>query len=300
VDIGANVPDCFKVGDASMGQLEIELTDPSKELSALAEAIVRAPGGQNVVQGLSKCIGISPDDPEFLDVLAALQHRIRDVELLARSASDPDFDEKMKNQVLSAVQHFAEIVHPKNANAGWDQLRSSMLSTNTITTLTFFSQTARRYKPLRVIPTKDRDEALKKLSETIEEVENDKVLKDWMKVILVDGLKRIHLVLRRLEFFGHDAAITELLLAHQKLVVIGGAVKSEKLVSHSFRTAVFAFSVVGNLLVLPDNIVTAVDHYKSWTYTWSNELLKIIIDTSELSEQRLLPPPTITGEDSPG
>jgi hypothetical protein len=284
-----------------MVQMEIELTDPSKELSALGELVGRVAGGQSVIQGLSKCIGISLDDPEFLDVLAAIQRRIRDVEHLAKTADDSDFDEKMKSQVLSAVRNFAEFVHPKNANVNWDQLRSSMLSPNTITTLTFFSQTARRYRPLRVVPAEAREEVLTKLAETIQEVNKDKNLEEWMKNTLVEGLERIDLVLRHLQFFGHDVAITELLLAHHRFSIIGRAIETCKSNSPSFRGALLGISLAANLFVLPHDVIEALDEYKSWAPTWSNEVLKTITESSVFFlERRLLPPPAEMANEPPG
>lgn len=148
-----------------MKPVEIELTDPSKELATLGELFTgTVGGGHSAIDCISKSIGISLDDPEFLDVLAAVQRRIRDVESLAKIADDSDFDQEMRNEVLTAVRSFAQLVHPKNAHTSWDQIRSSNLPAKNITALKFFSQTARRYRPLRVVPAKAQKEALKKLT----------------------------------------------------------------------------------------------------------------------------------------
>lgn len=120
---------------------------------------------------------------------------------------------------------------------------------------------------------------------------NDDGLQDWMKTILVAGLERVALVLKHLRFFGHDAAITELLLAHQKLSVIGDADEATQSNSNGFQQALVALSVVGSLFVLPDERLTALNHYKSWTYTWSSKMLHAITDSRIPAKQRLLPAP---------
>jgi hypothetical protein len=203
-----------------MSTIEIELTDPSKELAALADIITRASGGSNAIDGLAKCINVSLDDPEFLDILAAIQRRIRDVEELVKMANDVDFDQEMRNDVLSAVRSFSQLVHPKNAHTGWDQIRSSHLTAKNITALRFFSQTARRYRPLRVVPAKAREETLEKIVSVIAETGSDQSLEEWRRTILISGLQRTQLVLKHLPFFGHEAAIGELLAVHQKLSLI--------------------------------------------------------------------------------
>jgi hypothetical protein len=274
-----------------MSTIEIELTDPSKELAALADIITKANGGGNVVDGLSKCVNIPVDDPDLLDVLAAVQRRIRDVEDLAKTVKDTDFDQEMRNDVLSAVRSFSQLVHPKNANAGWDQVRSDRLAAKNITALRFFSQTARRYCPLRVVPPKARDEVLERLADIIIEIEGEENLEDWRKTILVNGLKRVQLVLKHLPFFGHEAAITELWVVHQKVSLVVNGVAGLKKKSGGLERVLVVLGLAGSLFVLPADAADALNHYKTWMMNWSNAVLQIITDAGGPFEIRLLPAP---------
>jgi hypothetical protein len=274
-----------------MSAIEIELTDPSKELTTLGDIFTKASGGNNTIEGLARCINISVDDPEFLEILAAIQRRIRDVEELAKVAGDADFDQEMRNDVLAAIRSFSQIVHPKNAHIGWDQIRSSHLTAKNITALRFFSQTARRYRPLRVVPLKTREEILGKISDAIAEIENDTNLEHWRKTILVGGLRRIQLVIKHLPFFGHDAAIAELWNVHQKLSLVINDIEATGRKSSTLKHALLALSLVGSLFVLPADAASALNHYKAWMVTWSNEVLRIVTDTNRATETKLLPPP---------
>jgi hypothetical protein len=56
---------------------EIEMTDPAKELAALAELFSGMTGvGGNTITAISNLVGIGLSDPELLEVLAALQRRV--------------------------------------------------------------------------------------------------------------------------------------------------------------------------------------------------------------------------------
>ncbi len=267
-----------------MASVTMELTDPAKELTALSQLILNSTGGHSTLDGLSKCIGISVDDPEFLEVLAAIQRRLRDVELLASAIDEPDFDQELKNEVISAVHSFGQMFHPKHANGGWDQARTNYLPAKNVQALRFLSQTARRYRPLRVVAIKARDEVLTKISDIMNEVRNDHDLQEWMKTILVSGLERVSLILRHLHFFGHEIAITELFLAHQRLSAIHRGLEAEG--SNSFWKTLAILSAAANLFVLPADTVTALDHYEMWI----SPLLQVITETPP--KQRLLPSPT--------
>jgi hypothetical protein len=270
-----------------MESLAIELTDPAKELTALSQLILDARAANNTLEGLSLCIGIPSDDPEFLEVVATIQRRVTDAEALTISIEDADFDQELKSEVLSALRSLRQIFNPKIANGPWEQARNTHLPQKNVQAIRFFSQTARRYRPLRVISSSARDEVLKGITEIIAEVRSDRDLQAWMKPLLVSSLERTHLVLRHLQFLGHDFAITELFLAHQKLSVVREEVESTKTNPASFWKALAILSVAGNLFVLPDQSLAAFDHYK----TWVAPLLRVVTQQQIPLTQRLLPSP---------
>jgi hypothetical protein len=128
---------------------------------------------------------------------------------------------------------------------------------------------------------------MKGITEIIEEILGDRDLQDWMKPLLVSSLERTNLVLRHLRFFGHDFAISELFLAHQKLSVVREEIEATKTNPASFWKAMTILSLVGNLFVLPEQSIVAFDHYKSWTAP----LLRVVTQQQIPSTQRLLPSP---------
>lgn len=277
-----------------METVAIEITDPAKELTTLCEFLQGTSGGTNTLDALSKCIGISPEVPELLEVLAALQQRVKELTLLVNEISDSVLDKELKSEVLSSAGNFAQVFHPRNLQTPWDQIRRNFLPERNVQALRFFSQTARRYRPLRVVPAKARDEALVEIAKIILEVRADRDLEEWMRPILIEGLNRIQLVLRHFPFFGHEQTIIELFLAHQKFLVVRDALENANSKSASFWKALATFGILGNLFILPNEAVTAFDRYKTWTAPF----LRQITDSQLPLNQRLLPPPTAVLRDT--
>jgi hypothetical protein len=282
-----------------MNSAKIELTDPAKELAALGQLFLGSPSANTAIAGLSSCIGISLDNPEFLDVLAAVQRRVREVEVLAATVDDDDFDQELKNEVLSATKSFTQLLHPQNAHAQWDPIRSAHLPAKNITALRFFSQTARRHRPLRVVSEDERNKALDKVRGVMKEIRSDNQLDDWMKIVLISGLERVHLILRHLRFFGHELAIMDLFVAHQKVSVVAQTAETQNSKSTSVWQALAVLSIVGNLFILPDQALTAFDRYRGWARIWSNQVLEIIATPQIPPDQRLLPSPAAITEKTP-
>jgi hypothetical protein len=197
----------------------------------------------------------------------------------------------LRTKVLNASRNFSQPLHPNNAFSLWDQSRSKLLTRENLTALRFFSQTARRYRTLRVIPPNSRDDALKEIAEVIEAVRCDNDLDQWMRALLLVGLQRVQLIIRHVFVFGHDAAITELFLLHQKLIVFAQTGKEKPSMASSFWKTLTVLSLVGNLFVLPDQGVAALDRYKMWTSVLANEVLAVITAPQAPPDQRLLPPP---------
>lgn len=228
---------------------------------------------------------------EFLEVLSAVHRRIREVDTLARTIKEPDFDPDLRQMVQSSTGSLAQLLHPQNGSQQWDQLRQTCLAQQHITALGFFSQTARQYRPLRIVPHELRNEAIKKISEVIQEARSDDSLNEWMRVPLVEGLERVSLILQFFEFFGHDAAISELFLAHQKFAVFATSAPERPKQALSLWNALTVLSLVANLFLLPDQTATALDRYKGWYSSITNIVLTEVAEPRTPPEQRLLPPP---------
>ena len=104
------------------------------------------------------------------------------------------------------------------------------------------------------------------------------------RTILLSGLDSIATVLRHLPFFGHDAAITKLLLIHAQFSNLERR-ETGKSKRTSIMTALQALSVAANLFLLPSQAATALDDYRNWT----NVILMQIASEGAL---RQLPPPS--------
>lgn len=272
--------------------VNVELTDPAKELRILAEKIVGAKGGGTTVNGLAALFNVSAGNLEFLELLAAVYRRILDVDALVHAISDTDFDQDHRRMVSAATKGFAALLHPQHGGQPWDNQRKSLLPAQHITALGFFSQTARRYRPLRVIPIETRSEALTRLQDAITSIKSDPDLQEWVRLTLIQGLDRISLVLRHFDFFGHDAAIAELFQIHHRIsVVVQKGVEPAKRDKSSALKAVATLSLIANLFMLPDQALTALERYQGWYTTVSAAILASVAEGPADHQQRLLPPP---------
>src|SRR5262245_40940675 len=63
--------------------IAVEMTDPAKELRLLGLHFLGTEVDGNVITGLSTAIGLDQDSPDFLEVLAIVQRRVREVGSLA-------------------------------------------------------------------------------------------------------------------------------------------------------------------------------------------------------------------------
>jgi len=275
-----------------MSSTEIEITDPARELSTLGRHFLDSKGGGSTTEGLSRSLGIGVDDPEFLEVLAAIQRRVRDLEKLASTVAEADLAPELKRDVVAAARAFTNLLHPKHASSPWEQTRSKFLPEKNVTALKFFSQTARRYRPLRKVPDEKQKEVLSKIIEAIESVLSDDELEDWIKPPLLDGLEHIRLVLKHLQFFGHEAAIADLFLVHQRFSAAAEMMAEAKPATQSGNIwkALNVLGVAGSIFVLPHEGANALSTYIDWT----GNFLKVITSPHIPPDQRLLPPPVAT------
>jgi hypothetical protein len=270
----------------------IELTDPARELANLGQFFLDSANKGDTTDGLTRCFALPADDPHFLEILAAVQHRVRNVESLANAPGESDFDPELRSQVVTATRSFGQLLHPKNAPTPWHQSRATFLPDKHITAIRFFSATARRFRPLRVISEADREEALDRIKEITERLRVDLSLENWMRAALVDGLERLFLVLKHLQFFGHESAVVELLLMHEKISVVEEAVgEAKKKDSVTLRDALLVITLAANLFTLPDQVASAFGRYGGWATTWSNQVIHLIATKHVPAEQRFLPAP---------
>lgn len=203
---------------------------------------------------------------------------------------DKELDETLRSEVRAVTSAFANLFRPEFLVNRWEDTCARMLTDANLKTLLWFGQTARRHRPLRLINDEERAEIASKLQDAIAELEADAQL-DWMKAPLIEGIKKLLIAIEYLRFFGHDYAIEQLLNLNLLVGALQQTQEAQSKTGLSFEQSslwrcVAAFSVVANLLILPDQAATAISRYQSW-------VASMVASTPKLPhEQRLLAPPS--------
>jgi hypothetical protein len=275
---------------SSMTKTEIELTDPSRELGQLAEYLRNFPAAANSEHthvALARAIGTNNDTADYLDVTAEAAARIQRLLEFAREIKDPDIDQELRQDVISAATAFGHLFAPSHSTMLWNDMKQRFIQDSHVRILKWFGPTAKRYRPLRVIKPEEVRTTLGKLTEIIKEIESGEP--HWSNAPLINGLQRLQRILKHLNFLGHEAAIDQILLFSQRATAIQEAIERERTTPEQRPTSIFkvlnAIAVVGALFCLPAQAVDAVDRYGDWGLRHAIELLESHF------EQRLLPAP---------
>uniref|UniRef100_Q07VM2 Uncharacterized protein n=1 Tax=Rhodopseudomonas palustris (strain BisA53) TaxID=316055 RepID=Q07VM2_RHOP5 len=275
-----------------MTKRAVELTDPARELASLASSLIHVGITKQlrVLPALAKGIGVDDNAPELLDLLACVGRRLRSLEGLANSLGEDELDKDQRQELVQAIGSFGQLVHPRNASQDWDHLRHQLLPDKSVTAFRWFSSNAKKFRPLRVIADSDREEALQRLEEVLKEVRTDPNISDWMQAPLVEGLEQAALALKYLHCFGHEAAIAELLLLHQRVEHFIQRNETDAQSGRSSPTITSVLNAVclaANIFILPHEVAGALERYGSWTQS----AVRAIASSKGDYPQRLLPPP---------
>lgn len=267
-------------------------TDPARELTELARNFASNPSKNPTTVTLAKILGVDVASPIFLEILAAIQRRIADLERLVDDADDPYLDAEHRAQVKSATGAFRNFLHPNRGHQAWADGVARFLTAEHIQALRFFGSTARRYRPLRSIPDQERDHAVDRVYNAIAAVKADKELEAWAQLGLVSSLERLAVTLKYLKFFGHEAVIAELLLAHGKISVV----ERQTSRTASIYAALTAINLACSLFVAPDRVLAAFDRYKAWP----SSVVEYVIQNTPKDTKLLSPPPAARRPEEPG
>lgn len=272
---------------------EIQLTDPSRELWQLAQRLREHNYGNNdeskqASEAIAAVIGVDRDDLEFLDIIAAIGLRVERLIEFAQQVKDSEVDDELRNDLVSAARTFGSVFLPHNMHVNWRQAKLRFVQEGHLSTLRWFSQTARRHRPLRVISREDLENAQRNVSNLIAEIAAEEDA-HWSHAPLADGLRRLQRVLAYLPFFGHEEAIEQIVILAQRASAIQEEVKEQTSAQDGSWAALRVLglvALVGTLFCLPDQVATAITRYRGWGL---DQAVKLVL---RYEKPRLLPAPT--------
>lgn len=271
--------------------LEPQLTDQAAELVELGDYIRSIPdNGSATFTVIAGELKLDPNSFEFLDAMAAIGARFAAFSRFINTVDDPFVTPRVRTNTLGAVQLFSRLWRPDVFNSQWTGVKQKYLNDNVLFIIEGFSRTAREHKPLRKLTENDRETLLKNLSSLISDIDNDETIPVWAKQPLSDGLSRLQTIVSSLIFFGHDAAIDQIILMHARSSSLQEAlIKGEPDKYPQGHTKIFrileVIALAGQLFCLPAESHVAIDTYRTWL------LGPVIHNAEQIHKQKLLPPP---------
>ncbi|HEY3798369.1 MAG TPA: hypothetical protein VGL58_08445 [Caulobacteraceae bacterium] len=194
-----------------------ETTDAARELAALIDRMraFDASGGQPGHTApnwdvMSRGLGLAAGSPDFIEALSAVRGRIERLREFASGLSDPTVGRDVTQHVLEAIDRFAGVLNPQFMNTEWNHTIKHYLTAGDATTLRMYSPIVVRYRPLRSLTDAERSDALNQISEALADLNEADDLDHWERQALSHGYRRLQLVLRYFEFFGHEGISQEL------------------------------------------------------------------------------------------
>lgn len=273
-----------------MTKTEIHLTDPSRELAILAEHLRKLPGlneSEHAYVAIARAMEVHPDSADYLEAAAEVLLRLKALAEFARQVTDPDIDDELRQDVVSATTHLAHLFTPSYCFMSWKEAKQRFIQESHLRILKWFGPTARRYKPLRMIQAEDAERVQNTIVDLIKEIQDKEP--HWSNAPLINGLQRLQRTLKYLIFFGHEAVIDQIILFSHRVIAIKEETREEGTDGERYLPSILkvlnVIALIGALLCLPDQIVSSVSRYHQWSL---NQIIQLLESHSEL---RLLPAP---------
>lgn len=271
---------------------QISITDPSSELAVLAKLFpVKHKKPATVVEVLAETIDVKADSPELLDLLSAVGRRLQSLRAFAQDLSAEEVPDSLRRQIIEATNSFSRLLGPSVSHTQWEEARLTYLPERHIAALEWFGQTAKKYRPLRVVSESERISMYERITQAESQIQSDGNLQNWERMFLVEGLSRLRFTLRHFSYFGVESAIAELLLVEHQARNLRNQIEADTLNERSVSSVLQVLNVIalmGALYILPNEVLGASKEYIGW---FNKPLIAISKESPERDRQRLLGPP---------
>lgn len=282
-----------------MNSPNFNVTDPASEIATLfIEFSKIQPSTESTQSILSDFFEYDPSTPEWYELIGAIATRIRILRNFIQTTQDRFVKDKMRSQTLKSLDHMAKIVSPNCMNQRWDHTVRDLFTDDHIGRLEAFAPTAEKYHPLRLLSEEERQQALNSLANLSSSLNEEIGIPTWAFIPILEGIETLERILKNLQFFGHRAAIDEIISLSAKIDGIANTEITEEHTGNIFATlksTLEVISLVGGLLILPIGIYQGYHVYKEAilqnVLDSHDEKLKLI---NKKAGQKALPAPETT------
>lgn len=265
------------------------IIDPAWEISELITRFSKLPASTEptwtIIQNVT---GVSGAD--FYDLLSIVAQRLIRLKQFVSTLNDDEFDEIKRKRATQAVEHFEGMFSSASLSQRWNDTKQNHVNLDDALQFSWLSLVAKRYRPLRRLTDDERKELTKKLDEAISEFGASTDIPLWAREPLADGLRRLRLVTTKMEFFGYEAAIDELLSVYHRASEVEDHLKATNSAttnrSLSISAVLNAIALAVTLFSAVDVTTTAFEHYRGWQLEQIKSSPRL-----EKCQTRLLPAP---------
>ncbi|RUX49475.1 hypothetical protein EOA33_12420 [Mesorhizobium sp. M4A.F.Ca.ET.050.02.1.1] len=233
----------------------MEITDPSTELHRLCEKLKANDARDETRKALARQFGVTVDSPEFFAILAAISARIARLRsLVASMTATPEIFRQRFDQACVRVSSF---ISSANLHNSWRGVRDSAFEPVSLNSLLMAGHTIQGVAPLRVPTEAQRAEFLQKIDEAINAIDDRQ---DVIMAVFVTSFVALRFMIEKLEFYGVDGVLEQLLNTH---AILSSVEYSDKKKGKN-RTFAKAWAVLASIyvaLTIPDAGLTAVQNY---------------------------------------
>jgi hypothetical protein len=189
------------VGKASV-QSDFDLvTDPAEELELALRRVIKVPDSNELTyQVFQNTLFPDASTVEYLDLIAILRRRLENLRTFLEGLTEPELNRRnRRDDIAAAIGKFAYLLEPKAQASLWAKARQVGPVSENATVLGWFSTVVSRHKRLRKLSDEERLELILKFEDVQKNIQNQG-LPAWALEPLHDGLRRLLLALKHLEF----------------------------------------------------------------------------------------------------
>lgn len=239
-----------------------ELTDPAYEIAQLGQWLHAIPEvAKPTYQVLSDRLGVEAGGTDYLEILTAARTRLERVRKLAASFSSPAFPKQRQDDVETATHNLAGIFHPARQHLHWTTVRKEGVRVDDGLALAMFSPFARQLRPLRLIAVTESAAVNQKVQDAIAELDALHSAPQWAREQLILSLRRLKLTLEHLPFFGHEAAIDDIITLSAKAAT---AAKFSTSWGGALTCIAGVIGAAAALFILPADIINSAKTYQDF------------------------------------
>lgn len=248
------------------------VTDAANEFALLTEFLRDAPANSSTAGHimLGNLIKSSNRTSPALYAASIINKRGDNLTSFVRDLDDDFLTEELKQTCYNAVESVLRVIAPERLGAYWNQSVASYIKNEHLVTLQFMSRIIRRHRALPVVSQIDLEKIRFALDNALAEILSASDLPTWAKHPLIDGIDQLKFKIDNFILFGHDEAVSGLLILHATTVAISVRLEKTGKKYTALRDLALAILLIKDIFTGPTDIAQSLPIWNNWVQELSN------------------------------